>query len=64
MVFKKEDHPAIFMPGYLKLAVEYPITGRKGDDIYALCCAGSGAERETDRPADLCNTKILELSSS
>lgn len=53
MVFKKEDHPAIFMPGYLKLAVEYPITGRKGDDIYALCCAGSGAESETDRPADL-----------
>ena len=53
MVFKKEDHPAIFMPGYLKLAVKYPITGRKGDDIYALCCAGSGAESETDRPADL-----------
>ena len=29
--------------------MEYPITGRKGDDIYALCCAGSGAESETDR---------------
>ena len=44
--------------------MEYPITGRKGDDIYALCCAGSGAESETesetDRLADLCNTKILE----
>ena len=40
------------------------VTGRKGDDIYALCCAGSGAESETDRLADLCNTKILELSSA
>ena len=53
MVFKKEDHPAIFVSGYTKSAMKYPITGRKGDDIYALCCAGSGAESETDRPADL-----------
>ena len=36
--------------------MEYPITGRKGDDIYALCCAGSGAESETDRLADLSET--------
>ena len=28
--------------------------------VAALCCAGSGAESETDRLADLCNTKILE----
>lgn len=45
---EKEDHPAIFMPGYMKIVVEYPIMGRKGDEIYALCCAGSGAESEAD----------------
>lgn len=41
------------MSGYIKIAMEYPIMGRKGDEIYALCCAGSGAESKTDRPADL-----------
>lgn len=42
------DHPAIFMPGYKKSVIEYPITGRKGDEIYALCCAGSGSESQAD----------------
>ena len=45
---RKEDHPAIFMPGYMKIVVEYPIMGRKGDEIYALCCAGSGSESQAD----------------
>lgn len=53
MVFKNENHPAIFMPGYVKSDSKYPITGRKGAEIYAIYRAGSRAGSKADGLADV-----------
>lgn len=53
MVFKNENHPAVFMPGYSKNPQKYPITGRKGSEIHAIYCAGSRAGSKADGLIDL-----------
>lgn len=53
MVFRNEDCPAIFMPGYSKTDSKYPITGRKGAEIYAIYRTGSRAGSEADGLVDV-----------
>lgn len=53
MVFRNEDRPAIFMPGYSKTDSKYPITGRKGAEIYAIYRTGSRAGGEADGLVDV-----------
>lgn len=53
MVFKNENHPAIFMPGYAKSDSKYPITGRKGAEIYAIYRTGSRAGSKADGLVDV-----------
>lgn len=53
MVFRNEDCPAIFMPGYSKTDSKYPITGRKGAEIYAIYCTGSRAGGKADGLVDV-----------
>ena len=40
-------------PDILKINRKYPITGRKGDEIYAIYRTGSRAGSETDGLADV-----------
>ena len=53
MVFRNENCPAIFMPGYAKTDSKYPIKGRKGAEIYAIYCTGSRAGSKADGLADV-----------
>lgn len=53
LVFKNENQSAIFMPGYSKTDSKYPITGRKGAEIYAIYRTGSRAGGEADGLVDV-----------
>lgn len=52
MVFKNESQSAIFMSEYSKTDSKYPITGRKGAEIYDIYCTGSRAGSEADGLVD------------
>ena len=53
MVFRNENCPAIFMPGYAKTDSKYPIKGRKGAEIYAIYRTGSRAGSKADGLVDV-----------
>ena len=53
LVFKNEIRPAFFDARIYEKARKYPIMVRKGDEIYAIYCAGSCAGSKADGLTDL-----------
>ena len=53
LIFKMRISRLFLCPGYSKTGSKYPITGRKGDEIYAIYCTGSRAGSEAHGLVDV-----------